>query len=330
MLEVKALICEAALSNVPVLITGETGTGKDVVATLIHRLSPSRGQPKGSYQPYALNCAEFREDQLLRGELFGAKRGAYTGLDYDKKGKLQEAHGSSLFLDEVGRASEHMQGLLLRAFEPNESGSCTACPVGGTFEDVFEFDVRLLAATDQDIQGKEFSRAFFHRLAGMQITLPPLRERREDIEPLIDVFREGLDFSVAAHQRLEHYHWPGNVRQLKQVIDVVKNKCKIAKKELATRDDIEFLLPSIDLEKKEAAIDVGRGLMTIIPSVSLPYDEVKSRLLAEYVFRQHQLISNGECSNDAYAETARRLGCSVSTVKERLREHCRLVEGKDA
>jgi DNA-binding NtrC family response regulator len=338
MLKVKAQVCEAALSGftfgetefppVPVLITGETGTGKEIVAQLIHYCSP-RGKPRGSTECVALNCGEFLEDGLLRSELFGHVKGSFTGAENDKLGIIRKADRGTLFLDEVALAPPRMQGLLLRAFEERK-----ARPVGSI--ETYKFNVRLIAATDQDVFGSEqFSKAFLHRLSGIHIHLPPLCERCSDIRLLVDHFMTDKPhaprISVAAWQVLEGYNWPGNVRQLKYVVDLLaEHSRRSQQKKVITRSDVERFLPQMGLRVEDRPAPhpdfdryVGGGV---------DYNEVKARLLADYVHHQHERISGGERTNEAYTTTAAMLNCSVSTVKERLRDYARFFseEGSHA
>lgn len=321
MLRVKAQICEASLTDIPVIITGETGTGKEEIAKLIHTFS-RRGHAKGSAEPFSLNCAEFVEEQLLRSEVFGHKKGAFTGAVADKQGLLFAADKSTVFLDEVGLAPESLQGLLLRAFEEKK-----ACPVGGIKKEAF--DVRFIAATDQPVFGspaERFSRAFLHRLCGMHIHIPTLRERRTDIRLLVNHFMKDVSLSAriteAAWRLLETYDWPGNVRQLKYLVDLLAARCKLTKQPMITRYDCEALLPGAEQGAGTSATAETQIDAYLVDGIG--YEQVKARFLADYVHRQHQKIGYDERSNEAYQKTAEALGCSVSTVKERLRDYQRL------
>lgn len=325
-LKVKSQICEAALSDIPVLIIGETGTGKEEVANLIHRFS-NRGITAGRERPIPLNCAEFVEEELLRAELFGYMKGAFTGATAEKKGRIQAADSSTLFLDEVGLASARFQAVMLRAVEEGK-----ATPVGGTERDLYEFDVRLIAATDQDVFGsKNFSKAFLHRLSGMVIKMPPLRERKSDIRLLVEKFTSNvagdLRVTFAAWQILEQYDWPGNVRQLKYLVDILSERFRRTRQKLVTRHDLEYLLPGID--STETPDGAHERRFERYTGAGLNYDEVKSQFAADYVHHQHQELTGAERSNEAYSKTAQVLGCSRSTVKERLADYRRLFESQD-
>jgi transcriptional regulator with GAF, ATPase, and Fis domain len=202
-----------------VLIMGETGTGKELMARAIHELGPRARQPF-----VIVNCAAIPET-LLESELFGYSRGAFTGAFQSRLGRIHSAHGGTLFLDEVGGLALGMQGKLLRFLQEGEVQRLGS-------PDVFRVDVRVIAATNVDLaramaEGR-FDDALYYRLCVFPIELAPLRERREDILPLaahfLDSFcREAavpcksIAFEVA--RTLEAYSWPGNVRELKHIIE---------------------------------------------------------------------------------------------------------------
>jgi DNA-binding NtrC family response regulator len=203
-----------APSDAPVLITGESGTGKEVVARLIHQWSPRHEGPL-----VAANCAGLPES-LIESELFGHTKGAFTGATDTRQGVFRAAHGGTLFLDEIGELPVHLQPKLLRALE---SGEIT--PVGS--DSPTAVDTRLLAATNRDlekaIEEKRFREDLYYRINVVELTVPPLRERREDILPLARRF--GTEFSgrpvrvsPRAMQCLLAYTWPGNVRELRNAI----------------------------------------------------------------------------------------------------------------
>jgi DNA-binding NtrC family response regulator len=217
--EVVRKIRLVAPTRMNVLVTGESGTGKELVARAIHRLSPRRDRP---FLP--LNCAAIPET-LLEAELFGHEKGAFTGATAARPGKLESAEGGTLFLDEVGDISTAIQAKLLRAIEQKE-----VLRLGGS--QVLRVDVRILAATNQDLKGKVEEKGFredlFYRLNVFGIEVPPLRDRREDIPRLSEHFlaRIGEEngvppkrLSPEATKALLSYRWPGNVRQLRNALE---------------------------------------------------------------------------------------------------------------
>jgi transcriptional regulator with PAS, ATPase and Fis domain len=214
MVEIRAQAERAARTAATVLITGESGVGKDLVAQTIHRHSPRSRRPF-----VAVNCAGLTET-LLESELFGHARGSFTGAHRDHQGKLQAANGGTLFLDEVGEMSLRMQALLLRFLENGEIQ-----PVGGTGP-ATRLDVRVIAATNRNLPERiaagQFREDLLYRLQVIPLHIPPLRERPEDIQALLARWTRSLDrpleFSPDALRALLAYRWPGNVRELQNVV----------------------------------------------------------------------------------------------------------------
>ncbi|MGO9200265.1 MAG: sigma-54-dependent transcriptional regulator [Limisphaerales bacterium] len=219
MRELRQLIQTVAPTDARVLILGESGTGKELVAGALHSLS---SRHKANY--VRINCAAIPET-LLESELFGHERGAFTGAHRQKPGRVEESDGGTIFLDEIADMSRPLQAKLLRFLE---DGSFTR--VGGTQE--LRVNVRLLAATNRDIiaaiGADQFREDLFHRLNVVQLRLPPLRERGEDVALLADYFlrtfgismnKNSRSLSRAARQKLLSHHWPGNVRELRNVIE---------------------------------------------------------------------------------------------------------------
>jgi len=215
----RRVIEEVAQSDITVLIEGESGTGKEIVARSIHQASPRRDRPF-----ITVNCAALPE-QLVEAELFGHVRGAFTGAIANRPGRFQMADGGTLFLDEIGDLPPKGQGDLLRVLEDG-----AVRRVGST--ELEHVNVRVLAATNQRLQDAvtagRFREDLFYRLQIVPISIPPLRERAEDILLLVDAFldhfaakhkRRRLRFSTEALQRVQRFPWPGNVRQLRNVIE---------------------------------------------------------------------------------------------------------------
>jgi len=203
-----------APSDAPVLITGESGSGKEVVAQLIHRWSPRAGGPL-----VVANCAGLPES-LIESELFGHTKGAFTGASNTRQGVFRTAHGGTLFLDEIGELPVHLQPKLLRALE---SGSIT--PVGS--DSPVEVDTRLVAATNRDLEKAvgegRFRDDLYYRINVVELSVPPLRERRDDILPLVRRFAgefcgAAVHLSPQATQCLLTHTWSGNVRELRNAI----------------------------------------------------------------------------------------------------------------
>ncbi|RKY80001.1 hypothetical protein DRQ00_02700 [candidate division KSB1 bacterium] len=218
MQQILKLVKQVAESKVTVLIQGETGTGKELIARMIHRASPRASKPF-----VAVNCSAIPEE-LLESEFFGHEKGAFTSAVTRKRGKFELADGGSLFLDEVSEMPLSLQPKLLRVLEEQ-----TFTRVGGV--DSIQVDVRLIAATNRDLQTEvesgRFRKDLYYRLKVVPIVLPPLRERREDIASLVRLFLKkhagNTGSKVAGISRealsiLENYHWPGNVRELENVI----------------------------------------------------------------------------------------------------------------
>ncbi len=219
MQKLKERIDRVGLASGSVLIRGESGVGKELVARAVHRSSRRAKRPM-----LTVNCAAIPHE-LIESQLFGHKKGSFTGADNDHIGWFQQAHTGTLFLDEVGELTLEGQAKLLRILEGHPF-----LPVGATEEVLV--DVRVIAATNRDlsefVREKRFREDLFYRLSVFELLVPPLRDRGEDIDRLVDHFldhfrrqhgRNLLSLSEAARLRLREYAWPGNVRQLRNVID---------------------------------------------------------------------------------------------------------------
>jgi DNA-binding NtrC family response regulator len=202
-----------------VLITGETGTGKELVAHAIHFNSPRR---EGPFVP--LNCGAVPES-LIEAELFGFRKGAFTGAEFNRKGKFEAADGGTLFLDEIAEIPLQLQPKILRALQSGEVDRIGA-------DQPVRVDVRIVAATNRDLEAMVdeggFRRDLYYRLAVVPLTVPPLRERREDIPLLVEHFvarmaqrtgRPHLRLPPEVFALFDRYHWPGNVRELENLIE---------------------------------------------------------------------------------------------------------------
>jgi len=250
MKEVLKLAFQVASQPTTVLLTGESGTGKEVVARYIHRNST---RPEGPF--VAVNCAALTES-LLESELFGHEKGAFTGATQTHRGRFELAHGGTLFLDEIGEMGFNLQSKLLRVLQGNQFER-----VGGVR--TITVDVRVIAATNQDllkaIRERLFREDLYYRLNVFPIEIPPLRERREDILPLVNFFVEKISRRMGLSPRtldrqvqrtLYSYEWPGNIRELQNAIEralIVSNSREIVIEDLPFRPLPESALSGPDM-----------------------------------------------------------------------------------
>jgi Nif-specific regulatory protein len=266
MREVYQFVSKVAAKDSTVLIRGESGTGKELVARAVHRNSKRTGRPF-----VAINCAALTE-QLLESELFGHERGAFTGAVQQKKGKIELADGGTLFLDEIGELAPQLQAKLLRVLQEKEFDR-----VGGTRP--IKVDIRLVAATnrdlDQAIKAGQFRADLYYRLNVVSITLPALRDRRDDIPLLAAYFvqkyslesnRPVMGISKEAHALLKKYDWPGNVRELENALEraVVLGSSDLIRREDLPEALVETSPPSTESEVRqyhEAVNNVKRQLI---------------------------------------------------------------------
>jgi len=272
---------QIADTDASVLIRGETGTGKEVIARLIHGASGRRTGPF-----VAVNMAAI-PDALAEAELFGYARGAFTDAEDARAGRMFAATGGTLFLDEIGEMSKSLQAKLLRALQDRE-----VTPVGG--RSPIPVDVRVVAATGQDLEALiaagRFREDLYYRLDVVPIEIPPLRARREDIPALAEHFRREVNaregrsvpgFALDVMQRLAHYDWPGNVRELENMVEravVMARTRMIVAKDLPTHIGA-MGAQVVDLER--AARDLPMG------GVDLPVllSEIEERMIAEAMGR---------------------------------------------
>lgn len=252
--EVINVAARVADSKATVLITGENGTGKEVLAKAIHYMSPRKDLPFVAVNVPALT------ETLLESELFGHEKGAFTGADKMKKGRFEVAHGGTLFLDEVGDIPQSIQVKLLRVLQEHQFER-----VGGN--EKIEVDVRIIAATNKELEQKindgTFREDLYYRLNVVSINIPPLRERKEDILPMIENFidkyckennKENLEISKEAADVLMKYNYPGNVRELENIIErsVVLTRSKVI-----TLTDLPINIKGFKEEKSLGSLDEG-------------------------------------------------------------------------
>jgi DNA-binding NtrC family response regulator len=287
----------------PVLILGESGTGKDLVARAIHS-----GSLRTKERLQVVDCTAVPKD-LMESELFGHKKGSFTGALQDKQGLLEAADGGTLFLDEIGDMPLELQSRLLRALESKEFRR-----VGETA--TRKVDVRILSATNRDletmIQKGEFREDLYYRLKVVTLRVPALRERREDILPLAEHFlrlnleersREYTGFTPAAVPFLLSHPWPGNVRELKNTIE---GACA-------------FLRPGNPVEAEDLQLVAHRDRMKIVP----PSPAGEEPGLKEYKEDAEKLVLQEaleEC-DWVVSRAARRLGISRQHLHNRIRHH---------
>lgn len=264
--EIKEIIHKIAPTDMSVLITGENGAGKDIIAKEIYRRSLRKESPFIAVDMGALS------DTLLESELFGHVKGSFTGAVTDHKGKFEQAHGGTLFLDEIGNLSLTAQAKLLRALQNR-----VITKVGGDKE--IPVDIRILSATNRNLKEEvaagRFREDLFYRLAGFEIEMPPLRERKEDILGLAKHFleiyskkyhKEIAEIDIAAQKYLIEYTWPGNIRELKQKIE--KAVIFADDNQLRLNDLMAGNIPSSIIEKSQsekelisvALIKTGRNI----------------------------------------------------------------------
>jgi DNA-binding NtrC family response regulator len=302
---IREQIARVAATDVTVLITGETGTGKELVARAIHKSSGRADKPF-----VAVNCAGLAES-LLESELFGHERGAFTGADRAREGLFEAAHQGTLFLDEIGELSAAAQAKLLRVLMDGE-----VMRVGSTRPR--KVDVRILAATHRDLEDRVRENLFrgdlFYRIAIFPIVIPPLRQRPEDIPELAQVFVRNAaselklprrTLSPAALKRLQQYEFPGNVRELQNVIE---RACILANVEMINAEVFNALAGGSERSDMH-----GRQEDWIS---SLPENIDMRELLTAL---EKRLIARALDSTDgAQAEAARRLGLSRSDLSYKL------------
>jgi two-component system, NtrC family, response regulator len=278
MAELLETAVKVAESTATVLITGESGTGKEVLARLIHHHSPRR---KESF--VGVNCAAIAEN-LIESELFGHVKGAFTGAIKDHRGRFQRADGGTLFLDEIGELQPDMQVKFLRVLQEKKVEA-----VGGDKEE--EVDVRIIAASNRNLQEAtgqgDFREDLYYRLSVVPLHLPPLRERKEDIPALVNLFLKKHDapteviFSVEGLLKLQKYDWPGNIRELQNVVE----------RSIILRSGTEISAADILLSTNEKQISTG--------SFQLPVEGLSLEDVEKSLIQQALALANGNRSQAA-------------------------------
>ena len=296
MQNVMKLIQKVANSKVSVLVTGESGVGKEVVADTLHKLSSRRDKPM-----IKVHCAALSES-LLESELFGHEKGAFTGADTMHRGKFELAHGGTIFLDEIGEINMSTQVKLLRVLQERQFER-----VGG--EETIDVDVRVIAATNrnlgEEVKAGRFREDLYFRLNGVELVIPPLRERKDDIPLLAREFlaryskeneKNVTGFSPAARNAVYGYDWPGNIRELQHCVEVA---VVMAGGEEIQLDDLP---PSVSKNSKSKTISIPMGI---------PISE------AEKIIIQENLNFN----NGNKSKTADILGIGRKTLHRKLQEY---------
>ena len=285
--KVLELVESASLSDINVLLRGETGTGKEVIARSIHKLSSRKDKPF-----IVVDCSSIPE-HLFESELFGHEKGAYTGATQRKLGLVELADGGTLFLDEIGEIPLPMQAKLLRFVETRSFRR-----VGGLRE--IKVDVRIISATNRDLndmvkKGK-FRSDLLYRINTMEIEIPPLRERKEDIPILVELFLSRFKKRVGpqALKRLMEYQWPGNIRELKNTIE---------RASLLSRG--EYIDENLCLPDNHGSDICLENLLSSYPSL-----KELELLYVDFLYRKFHNVD----------EIARVLGCSRRTVFRKLKE----------
>ncbi len=298
-------LCERLHQNplIPVLIQGETGVGKDVIARLIHYGEGDNGEPFIS-----LNCSAI-SDQLFESELFGYEGGAFTGSDQKgRKGKLELAENGTIFLDEIGDMPLHLQPKLLKVIEEKQFYR-----VGGIKK--IDLNARIICATNSDltraVEQNKFRSDLFYRINTTNIEIPPLRKRREDIIPLAEFFllenaqnrNSKLKFlNEEAKEFLKNYDWPGNVRQLKNAMQ-----------------RIDFLYQEVELKSEHfdslASEDSTSPKISRIFKIEMPEDELDLYQVQEKIVQQALKLFSGNKT-----QTANYLGISINKLRRILKE----------
>jgi len=296
-------VAQVAASEATVLISGDSGTGKELIAGAIHFNSPRKNGPF-----VKINCAAITET-LLESELFGHEKGAFTGADRRKDGRFSQAHGGTLLLDEVSEMSLMMQVKLLRALQEREFNR-----VGG--EETIQVDVRVIAATNKDLKAQinkgDFREDLYYRLNVVELEVPPLPERKEDIPLLAQHFLEKFavknrkdikGFTPKAMDNLIRYDWPGNVREL---MNAIERGVVLARTRYLDVSDFPFMKETIGQNEQDSTATAMLSMKG-----DLPLEEVEKAAI----------LSTLEAAGGNKSETARRLGITRKTLHKKLKAY---------
>ncbi|NLN39826.1 MAG: sigma-54-dependent Fis family transcriptional regulator [Smithella sp.] len=298
MVELVNMARRVAASRASVLIQGESGTGKEVLARLIHQLSPRAHKPI-----IVVNCGALAEN-LLESELFGHEKGAYTGAGSRRIGRFEEADGGTLFLDEIGELSPAIQVKLLRFLQEREISR-----LGSNV--TISVDVRIISATNRDldtmVREETFREDLFYRLKVVALSLPPLRERKEDLPAMIDHFMEKFahengkniqGITAEARDMLMKYDYPGNVREL---VNIMERAVVIAREDYISVDDLPFKEDAVALETEKKSHGTLRDSL----------EELEKRLIAEAMDK----------AADNQTRAAEMLGMSERMLRYKLKKY---------
>ncbi len=316
MLDVREKIARVAGTNATVLITGDTGTGKELVARAIHRNSPRKDKPF-----VAVNCAAFTET-LLESELFGHEKGAFTGADRPRQGLFEAAHEGTLFLDEAGEMSPAAQAKLLRILVDGQ-----LLRVGST--KARKVDVRVLVATHRDLQQRvkdgTFREDLYYRLAVVPLHIPPLRQRIGDIPGLCELLSHQVaaelsvrvrTVSAASIEQLKSYSFPGNIRELKNLIErayILSSSDELQPESFPVVQGAEAAAATAEIKSGN-----GKSLVAAVPE-KLPPSFDLSAFLDQT--EKELIVRTLATTGGAQAEAARRLGLSRSALAYKLTKY---------
>lgn len=315
MREIFSLLERVAPTDATVLVEGESGTGKELVARALHEHHPER-----SDGPFVvIDCSAIPAD-LIESELFGHVEGAFTGATGNREGAFVAARGGTLFLDELGEMSPELQPKLLRALENEEIK-----PVGSN--ESIETDVRIVAATNRNLQHEveeeNFREDLYYRFAVVKMSLPPLRERTEDIPLLVEHFlgeanemtgREDVEISYKTMEKLKRHRWPGNVRELKNFVERAVL--------LTQGDEIETRFLDVDEpapSDPEAAKQSASSMADLAIQENLPFKDAKNRLIEEFERTYWEELLKRTDGN--VSESARIAGVHRKSVEYILKKH---------